>query len=453
MTTTMVPTVPGWPLLGSLPDVRRDMLGLFDRAAELGDVVLMKFPGRVAHLIVHPDQVKQVLVDDHRKFGKQTRGYQMLRIALGQGLVTSEGDFWRRQRRIAQPAFHHQRIQAFAELMAKATAEMLDDWQTRPAGSVIDVDEEMMAVTLRIVGLALMGVDLCDETDAVGASVTSVLEETVHRITHPLTPPLFVPTRRNRRLRSALSTMHQMIGDLIAARRRVPGEHADLLGMLMDARDEETGEGMTDEQLRDEVMTMVSAGHETTANTLSWALHLLCGAPEAEATLAAEVKQVLGGEAPSLESLGRLAFTEAAVKESMRLRPPVWMLARSVEAPVTVKGVELPMGSMVFLAPWLTHRDARFWSQPLQYRPQRFLNGETDEQPKYAYFPFSGGPRMCIGNSFAMMEAKILLSAIIQRFTLQAVPGEVVVPEPTITLRPKDGLRMRLMPRDSGEAA
>ncbi len=423
------------------------MLGVFDRAAKLGDVVCLKFPGRTGFLLRHPDQIKQVLVDDHKKFGKNTHGYNMLRIALGDGLVTSQGEHWRRQRRIAQPAFHHQRIAAFGEVMTKATAQMLETWQAHAPGTIIDVDDEMMALTLRIVGLALMGVDLGDETDAVGTSVTSVLEETVHRITHPLSAPLWVPTPRNRRLIRALKTMHHMIGGLIAERRRNPVEQADLLGMLMAATDEETGEGMTDVQLRDEVMTMVSAGHETTANALSWTFHLLAGSKSAESELHAEVDRVLGDTAPTLDTLPQLQFTDAVIKESMRLRPPVWIIARSVEAPVTVKDYEFAPGNMVFLAPWITHHDPRFWSEPEQFRPQRFLSGELDKQPKYAYFPFSGGPRVCIGKAFAMMEAQIILAAVSQRFRLTSMADDPVELEPTITLRPRNGLKMRIHPR------
>lgn len=423
------------------------MLGLFARASKLGDVVRIKFPGRTGFLVSHPDQIKQVLVDDHKMFGKNTRGYQMLRIGLGQGLVTSQGAHWRRQRRIAQPAFHHQRIAAFGQIMAEATAKMLDRWQDHPVGTIIDVDEEMMALTLRIVGLALMGVDLGDATDAVGSSVTSVLEETVHRITHPLAAPLWLPTTRNRRLTRALASMHGLIGGLIEERRRNPGEHTDLLGMLMSATDEETGEGMTDVQLRDEVMTMVSAGHETTANALSWTFHLLAGAEDAEAKVHTEVTETLNGAPPSMETLSNLEFTEAAIKESMRLRPPVWMIARSVETPVQVGGYDFEVGNMVFLAPWNTHRDPRFWKEAETYRPQRFLSGELEGQPRYAYFPFSGGPRVCIGNAFAMMEAKIILAAVNQQFRLSALPGDEVEMEPTITLRPRNGLRMRIESR------
>lgn len=445
---TLPPTLPGAPVLGSLLEVRRDMLALFERAATLGDVVRIRFPGRVGYLVVHPDQVKQVLVDQHRSFGKQTRGYQMLRLALGQGLVTSEGEFWRRQRRIAQPAFHHQRIQAFADIMATSTEAMLERWGTLDDGASLDVDEQMMALTLRIVGLALMGVDLTDATDRVGGAVTAVLEETVYRIVHVLSPPVWVPTRHNRRLRAGIRSMHETVGGLIRSRRATVGEHGDLLDMLMAAKDEETGESMTDRQLLDEAVTMVSAGHETTANALSWTFHLLASAPEAQAKLHEEVDRVLGDDRPSAAHLPELEYTEAVVKESMRLRPPVWMIARSVEADdVDLGGFSPDRGNMVFLSTWVTHRDPRFWKDPLQFRPERFLSGELEGQPKYAYFPFAGGPRVCIGNAFATMEAKLLLAAIARRFRLEAQPGFHVEPEPTITLRPRGGLRMILRRR------
>jgi cytochrome P450 len=449
MVAARPPLHPGLPVLGSLMEVRRDMLRLFERAATLGDVVQIDFPGRHGYLVVHPDQVKQVLVDEHPKFGKNTAGYRALRVALGQGLVTSQGDFWRRQRRIAQPAFHHQKISGFAEIMVSSAEDMLAAWAARPDGAVIDVDAEMMAVTLRIVGLALMGVDLSDDSGDVGAAVTVVLKETVHRIVHPASPPLWVPTGRNRRFNAALGQMNALVRGLVAERRGRAGGHGDLLDMLMSARDEETGEGMTDDQLRDEVLTMVSAGHETTANALAWTFHLLAGAPEAQDRLHAELDAVLAERPPTLADLPRLTYTEAVVKESMRLLPPVWMIARSVEAPTTLGGFTVaPPRSMVFLCPWVTHRDPRFWPQPMTFRPERFLDeAEVEARPKYAYFPFAGGPRVCIGNAFAMMEAKLLLAAIARRFQLATLPGHPVVPEPTVTLRPRYGLKMILSRR------
>lgn len=440
------PRLPGLPVLGSLLDVQRDMIQVFERAARLGDLVELGFPGRRGFLVVHPDQVKQVLVDEHAKFGKNTAGYKALRVALGQGLVTSQGEFWRRQRRIAQPAFHHQRIVGFAGIMAEACEVMLARWRALPDGAVVDVDAELMAVTLRIVGQALMSVDLSDETGDVAAAMTVVLRGTVHRLLHPLSPPLWVPTPRNRQLNEALARLNHLVRSLITQRRQHGGEHGDLLDMLMTARDEETGEGMTDEQLRDEVLTMVSAGHETTANALTWTLHLLAGAPEAEARLHAEVDDVLGGRIPTLEDLPRLVYTEAVVKESLRIMPPVWMLARSVEAPVTILGHELTgPNTMVFLSPWVTQRDPRFWQDPLRFYPERFLAAE--QGPKYAYFPFAGGPRVCIGNAFAMMEAKLLLASMVRSHRLATLPGHPVEPEPTITLRPKYGLKMILSRR------
>ena len=438
------PLLPGLPFLGSLLDMRRDFLGTFARAAALGDVVRLEFPGKVAHLLVHPEHVKHVLVDHHRNYGKQTRGYHMLRQVLGQGLVTSEGDFWRRQRRIAQPAFHHARIAGFGEIMVRATLEMLERWDERVRrDEVLDVDAEMMALTLRIVGQCLMSADLSDESDDVGRAVAIMLRQTVERITRPLSPPLFVPTPRNRAFTSARARLDALVFAIIEARRKSQGEHRDLLAMFMEARDEETGEGMSDRQLRDEVMTMVLAGHETTANALTWTFFLLSQHPEAGAELARELQRVLGGRPPTIGDLEALPYTEAVVKESMRLYPPVWMMARSVMERDEVGGVMLPKGSMVFLSPWVTQRDRRFWSSPERFEPERFLRPEIEDVPKYAYFPFAGGPRVCIGNGFAMMEAKLLVATILQRHRLTLEPGHPVEPEPTITLRPRHGMRMR----------
>ncbi|MEL6188472.1 MAG: cytochrome P450, partial [Myxococcota bacterium] len=317
-----VPAFPGWPIVGALPHLQRDIIGTFDRASELGDVVRIDFPGKKGFLVTHPEGVKRVLVDNHRNYGKKTRGYKMLSMALGQGLVTSQGELWRRQRRIAQPSFHHQRISRFVETMDDAGRRMIDRWRVSvPAGGVLEVSEEMMRVTLEIVGLALLSTDLSQESGPIGDAISVVLHETVWRITHPLSLPLSIPTPRHRRLVRALERMHQLV-DEVVQERRAGASKEDLLNMFMEARDEETGEGMSNTQLRDEVMTMVSAGHETTANALTWTLHLLAEAPEALARLEEEVDRVLHDDGPlGLERLRDLEWTEAVIKESMRLRP------------------------------------------------------------------------------------------------------------------------------------
>lgn len=440
-----VPSLPGWPLLGSLPSLQRDILGTFERASKLGDVVRLHFPGRQGFLVTHPEGVKRILVDNHRNYGKRTRGYGMLSIALGQGLVTSQGELWRRQRRIAQPSFHHQRISRFLETMDEASLRMVARWRSQAAtGDPLEVSEEMMRVTLEIVGLSLLSTDLSAESGPVGEAISIVLHETVWRITHPLALPLSVPTPRNRRLRDALRRMQDLVAGVIK-RRRGGEAQPDLLSMFIEARDEETGEGMTDLQLRDEIMTMVSAGHETTANALTWTLDFLAREPEVRARLEEEVDRVVEDDAPiDLERLRQLEWTEAVIKESMRLRPPVWALARSVESDDEVLGHVLPKGSIVFLSQLILHRDPRFWIRAESFDPERFMGEAGKSISKHLYFPFAGGPRVCIGQAFALMEAKAILARMVRAARFHALDEAPVVPEPVITLRPKGGLAMRI---------
>jgi cytochrome P450 len=257
-----------------------------------------------------------------------------------------------------------------------------------------------------------------------------------------------VPTPANRRFVRALSAMDAMVYDVIRSRRASANPPAnDLLAMFMEARDEETGEAMSERQLRDEVMTMVSAGHETTANALTWTFYLLSEHPEKAARLEEEVDRVLGGRVPGIEDLPKLVYTEAAIKESMRLLPPVWMIARSALEDDEILGVHIPRRAMVFLPAWIVHKDPRFWEKAKEFYPERWMSADIEHLPKHAYFPFAGGPRVCIGNSFAMMEAKLLLAMIAQRNSLRLVPGHPVVPTPTITLRPKFGMKMTLRER------
>ncbi len=436
------PALPGVPILGNLLQVQRSLLGTFESAAKLGDVVQVNFLNIHTHLVVHPDAIKRVFVDHHKNYGKRTRGYQLLRQVLGNGLVTSEGDFWRRQRRIAQPAFHHQQINTFLVPMVEATQRMLDRWQSLGA-QPIAVDADFMALTLEIVGRALLSVDLSDESGEVGQAVATLMRAFTYRVVRPLLPPLWVPTPKNLEFQRSKKAMDDVVYRVIGERRggQKPPK-PDLLSMFMDVADEETGERMTDLQLRDEVFTMITAGHETTANALNWTLHLLDRNPKQWELLGAEVDRVLGGRAPTLEDLPQLVYVDAVIKESMRLYPPVWVVARSLEEDDVIGGFTIPGGTWVFLSPWVTHRDPRFWREPELFDPQRFLSGELEQQPKYAYFPFAGGPRVCIGNGFALMEAKVILAMVAQRYRMRSAPGHQVELEQTLTLRPKNGLMM-----------
>ena len=443
------PTLPGLPVLGSLLDMRRDALDTFRRAAQLGDVVHLHFPTQEAVLLNHPDLFRRVHVDEHRSFGKQTRGYDALRLGLGNGLVTSEGDFWRRQRRIAQPAFHRRRIAGFADTMTTATADMLARWERlAERDETIDIDEEMMKLTFRIVGECLMGTDISADASAVGPAVATLLLAVMDRITQPLALPLHVPTPGNKKLTDALATLDEVVYGVIEERRRSDAEHPDLLDMFMRATDEETGERMTDQQLRDEVITMILAGHETTANALAWTFYLSSKVPHATERLRAELDEVLpNGRLATAEDLSRLEYTGAMMKEAMRLYPPVWLVARSVHQSVQMGGYEIPKGYIVFTSPIVSHRDARFFENPEGFEPERFLGERGKAMNKHAYIPFIAGPRQCIGNNFALMEGQLILATVLSRFDLHLVPGQRIVPQPTVTLRPRYGIRMKIRPR------
>lgn len=437
------PTMPGLPVVGSLLAFRRSPMASFDAAKKLGDLVRLRFFHRRGFLVSHPDLVKRVLVDEHRRFGKQTRGYQNLRLIVGNGLLTSEGEFWKRQRRIVQPAFHHRSIASFADTMTASTERMLASWRSRDLGRV-EMEHEMSRLTLEIVGRCLFSTDLSDASDAVGPALTTVLGMAMDRITHVLQIPMSIPTPFNRKLMHAVAELDRVVLGIIEARRRSTERPTDLLSMLLEAKDEDTNETMSDTQLRDELMTLVLAGHETTANAMVWTFHLLSQNSDARDRLHEELKNELAGRSPELSDLKRLPYTDAVVKESMRLYPPAWMLGRSTSEDLELGGFHVPKNSMVFISIYHLHRDPRFWAEPERFRPERFLNGEFESVPKHAYIPFSAGPRVCIGNAFAEMEAKLLLASICQRVKLEGAEGHVVTPEPMITLRPKYGLPMQL---------
>ncbi len=444
--TRRAPLFPGHPLLGSALDFQRDPISTFFRAsAACGDVARLRFPLKpyTAHFVRHPDDIRQVLVTNPKNYGKGTRGYRKLQALLGTGLVTSEGDFWRRQRRIANPAFHHDRLARFGEVMATCTQEMLDGWSDRLAsGAAFDVSKEMMRVTLRIIGLTMLSTEIGDQASAVGDALNDALHILVARSSGKMMWPDFVPTPTNLRFNRSRRVLDRVLGDVIAQRRRGGAEQEDLLSMLIAATDPETGEAMSDEQLRDEAMTMFLAGHETTANALSWSLYLLSLHPAVERRLRTEIEQVCGDRRPSFAALDLLTYTGQVVKESMRLFPPVWAIARSVVEDDVLGGFPIPQGSWVFASAFVTQRDPRFWPNPEGFDPDRFTPAQEASRPKAAYFPFLLGPRKCIGEGFAMMEARLILASIIQRTRLSLVPGAVVEPDPTITLRPRNGVWM-----------
>lgn len=426
-------------LSGNLHEFRADRLGALTRwAREYGDMVAVRLAHRRVWALNHPDLIEEVLVTKNRCFTKHF-ALRTARPTLGRGLLTSEGDFWRRQRKLAQPAFHRDRVASYADVMVRYAEDLVAGW---PDGRTLDVHEEMMRVTLRVVAKTLFDADVSNDVAGVSQAMEVLMATFTSRLNRFYRLPDFVPTRLNRTHRKALLSLEAILFRIIAERRASGTDRGDLLSMLLQAQDEDDGSGMSDRQLRDEAMTLFIAGHETTANTLSWALLFLADHPEVEAKLHEEVDRVLDGRPPSFADLPRLVYTDQIITETLRVFPTVWVLGREAIEPVEIGGVNVPRGTTLWLSQWVVHRDPRWYDDPEVFRPERWADGLAKRLPRYAYFPFGGGPRICIGNSFAQMEAVLVLATIARDFRLRRSPGATIVPLPTMTLRPRDGLPM-----------
>jgi cytochrome P450 len=438
---------PGPPrtwLFGNLKDFGRDQLGTMTRwAREYGDLVSARFGPRHVVFANHPDLVEEVLVNQNRKFIKHYRLRQTART-LGQGLLTSEGEFWRGQRKLAQPAFHRERIANYASLMVDATVRMLDAWSD---GQARDVQADMMRLTLEIVAKTLFDAEIGSETDDASAAMETLTHAFIARTGNLITPPHWVPTPLNLRIERAIRRLERILMTVIAARRASGLDRGDLLSMLLQAQDEESGRQMSDQQLRDEMMTLFLAGHETTANTMAWTWVLLSGHPDAEARLHVELDLVLGNRLPTVADLPRLKYTESVVNETLRFYPTVWVIGREALEPVKLGGYLIPAGTTVFMPQWVIHRDGRWFDDPEAFRPERWADGLMQRIHRYAYFPFGGGPRICIGNNFALMETTLILATIAQQYRLKLAADAKIALLPTITLRPAHGVRVVLRKR------
>ena len=428
-------------LLGHLPEISRDQLGfLLACARRHGDVVQLRFGRRRVVLLNHPRDVEEVLVTRQRNFVKGYF-YRILGPLLGNGLLTSEGDFWLRQRRLAQPAFHRERINAYAQTMVAYTQQMLSAWRD---GEVRDVHQDMMRLTLRVVGNTLFDTDIEADAPEVGEALPVALHELSNQMIGPeFVLPGSIPTPSRLRLRRAVGRLDPVIYRIIAQRRADSLDHGDLLSAMLAAQDDD-GSRMTDRQLRDEAMTIVLAGHETTALALTWSWYLLSAHPASLQRLAAELDGVLAGRPPTLADLPQLRYAEAVILEAMRLYPPIFGIGRESIAECELGGYVVPAGTSVYVAPWVIQRDPRFFEKPDAFRPERWLDGLAKRLPRFAYFPFGGGPRLCMGQQFAMLEAVLVLSTIAQRWRLVHPQTDAIEPVPTLTLRPRHGLRMHL---------
>lgn len=414
---------------------------------DYGDVASWNVMGRHLFLLSHPEHIRDVLVTRDDNFTKGP-ALRMAKVTLGEGLLTSEGDFHKRQRRIMQPAFHATRVAEYADTFVHYATRAANFWR---ANQVIDVRDAMTQLTLEIVAKTLFGADLESEVRDIGRAM-DVTVTMFDRSRNPFAPILnLLPLPSNVRFLRAKDRVFETIDRMIADRRKQGGNTArnDFLSILLRARDTEGDQqGMSDAQLRFEAMTLFSAGHETTANAMVWSWLLLSENPDAEAKLHAELDAVLGGRPPTHGDVPRLTYTRAVFAESMRLYPPAWVIARQAKArhPVGDTGYVIPPGGVILMAEWVVHRDARWWPEPERFNPDRWLTAATD-RPRYAYFPFGGGSRQCIGESFAWLEGVLLLATLASRFKFRRTDNKAVRLHPTITLRPRDPLPMRLEPR------
>lgn len=441
-----MPTRPPGPkphfLIGNMPLASADPLPIFSNwAAEFGDIFYYRAAWLHVYFLNHPDLIEEVLVRNPRNFLKD-RVVRTSRWFFGEGLLTNEGDSWLRQRRLSAPAFHRERVSSYAQIMTNYAQQMLANWKD---GETLDIHQEMMRLTLQIVVRALFNVE-AEETAEISSALNLIMSNTAG--VRVLLPPIarYLPTPRMISFRRAVARMDHTVYSIIKQHRANNSDSGDLLSMLMAVRDED-GSRMSDKQLRDEVLTFLIAGHETTALTLTWTLHLLAQHPVVEKNLHAEFDRVLGGRAPEFSDLPALTYTERVIKESMRLYPPAWSLARTVISDFGLRGYHIPAGANVVMSQWVMHRHPAYFPEPKKFDPDRWSTELTRKLPRFAYFPFGGGPRQCIGSSFAMMEATLLLATIAQSFRLKSVPGHPVVLVPSFTLRPKYGMRMTLAAR------
>lgn len=431
-------------LIGNMPLAGPDPLSIFSAwAQEFGDIFYYRAAWLHVYFLNHPDLIEEVLVRNPRNFLKD-RVVRNSRWFFGQGLLTSEGDFWLRQRRLSAPAFHRERISSYATIMTDYTEQMLASWRD---GETRDIHQEMMRLTLQIVVRALFNVE-AEQAGQISSAMNFVMRNATG--IRMLFPPMarFLPTPQMIRFRRAVWRLDETVFGIISKRRVNQEDSGDLLSMLMQAQDDD-GTRMSNEQLRDEVLTFLLAGHETTALTLTWTWHLLAQHPEVEGKLREELDRVLGNRVPSFTDLPALNYCERVIKESMRLYPPAWSLARTVIADFKLRSYTIPAGANVVMSQWIMHRNPKYFPDSEKFDPDRWESDGAKKLPRFAYFPFGGGPRQCIGAAFAAIEATLLLATVARRFRLVGLADHLVVPVPSFTLRPRYGIKMALKKRES----
>ena len=439
----------GNPIFGSIHLFAKDPLKFFiDYQYQYDGIFRVKSPSYLEQIVVvsKPDYVKHILQDNNKNYHKSF-GYTIMKLLLGNGLLTSEGDFWRRQRRLAQPAFHRDRLAAFVKIMTDAGSTLLQKWDTLPDGTTINLSTAMMQVTVDIVCKAMFSADVEDAVAVVNKEFNVANEKLIKRITSHIKIPLWLPTPGNIREKNSYKAIRGVVEKIIDKRRQSTEHYDDLLAMLMEAKDEDTGEMMSNEQILDEVVTIFLAGHETTAVALTWLFHCLEENPEVESKLLDEAKNILQGNTPQLDDLRALEYTRMVIDETMRLYPPAWVIGRHSLGDDEIDGYHIPKGINTLIPVYAIHRDKRYWDEPEKFIPERFSKEKTKSYHKFLYFPFGGGPRLCIGNNFALMEMQLIVPMIVQHYKLRKPKGFQFKQDPLITMRPEPEMQMQIWRR------
>ena len=441
------PSPPGRFLIGHLGQLRKEPIKLLMRARSAhGDIVRLKLWWITAHLLSHPDQIQHVLQKKQPQYDKDLEPLRRLRPILGNGMVTADGSSWEHQRQVARPAFHQNEVHAFGPTITDFSDDLANRWTEAAAeGEVVDMHQEMMQVTLRIAGKALFGVDLKDETAASSDLLNVTMAAGLKRMNALIAAPLFLPTPNNRTLKRARRALERMIDKIIEEREHTGRAEKDLLARLLDDH-EALDPAKRGEQFYDEAITLILAGHETTANALAFSLHLLGRHRDIMAKLREETRAVLGGRPAEIDDLPKLTYTRMVLDEAMRLYPPAWIIDRNCTEDDEIAGYAIPRGGLILLSPYVIHRHPDFWPDAERFDPLRFEKTKTADRPRHAYFPFGLGPRVCIGMGFALAEAVMVLATLIDRFDVEPVSGHVVKLDPNVTLRPKNGLPMTVRP-------
>ncbi len=446
-TASNLPPGPAGYLFFTEHEALRDQLSLYQRIFEsYGDFTKLDgLPGISWYLVARASAIEHILVTHQNRYRKPDVFNKTLALLVGNGLTVNEGESWLKQRRLMQPAFHRERLSALADCMIESTRQMLEQWHKSEEGCEVDIASEMSNLTLTIAGKTLFGLDLSDKADLFGASLRQALSHVSEKMNNPFAYPEWLPTKENRNFKKAQQNLFQVVNEIIETRRKADGDRGDLLSMLMAAQDESSGEKMNDAQLRDEVITLLVAGHDTVAATLAWLYYLVGCNSRVQEKLQAEVKAHVK-EALTLEDLPKLSYTRLVIDEALRLYPPAWGQPREAIEDDEIDGYLIPKGRIIAVSQYLAQRHPDYWKEPLKFHPERFLAEDelAKDRPKFAYFPFGGGSRMCIGNNFALMEAQIIVALISQSFTIELASNQAIRPDPTFTLRPDGPVLVKL---------